>query len=169
MGETLLTITILTLVILAIHRARPVVLENPVVIHRPGHYHIILAPQLNRAQTFIEQIAKPYILMHPPLEDIPTQYYEIRDPIVFAKGESVYLLAVTLRHGMLFFQAANPEPMQHDADSHIKTLREVSESALIQYPFIKPADEQWAKKLRDTVEKIAGQMQISVKELQMAD
>jgi hypothetical protein len=169
MGETLLTITIITLVILAIHRARPVVLENPVVINRPGKYHIILAPQLNRAHTFIEQIAKPYMLMHPPQEDLPSLYYEIRDPIVFARGENSYLLAATLRDGMLFFQAVNPKPLQHDTDSHLKTLREVSESALKQHPFSKPADEQWAKKLRDTVKDIAGQMQITVKELQATE
>lgn len=169
MGETLLLITVITLVVLTIRRARPVVLDNPVVIHRLGHYHIILAPQLNRAQTFVEQIAKPYILMHPPLEDIPTQYYEIRDPIVFAKGESIYFLAITLRHGILYFQAVNPKPLLHDTDSHLKTLHEVSETAMKQYPLTKPADELWAKKLRDTVETIAGQMKISVKELQAAD
>ena len=60
MGESLLLLTIITLIVITIRRARPVILENPVIIQRPGQYHITLAPQLNRAQTFIEQIAKHY-------------------------------------------------------------------------------------------------------------
>ena len=50
MGESLLLITIVALVVLAIRRGKPVVLDNPVIIHRRGQYHITLAPQLNRAQ-----------------------------------------------------------------------------------------------------------------------
>lgn len=166
MGETLLLITLITLVVLTIRRARPVVLENPVTINRPGRYQIILAPQLNRAQTFIEEIAKPYMLMHPPQADLPTQHYEIRDPIVFAKGESVYLLAVALRDGMLYFQAINPKPLHHDVDSHLKILREFSETSLQQHPITEPAGAVWAEKLRESVGMIAGQMKITVKELQ---
>ena len=66
MGESLLLITLITLVVLTIRRARPVILENPVIIQRHGQYHITLAPQLNRAQTFIEQIAKQFTQLHPP-------------------------------------------------------------------------------------------------------
>lgn len=169
MGETLFAITVITLVILMMRRASPAVLDNSVTIKRPGQYHIILAPQLSRAQTFLEQIAKPYILLHPPQGDLPTQYYEIRDPIVFAKGESVYLLAVTLRDGMLYFQGINPKPRQNDAHSNLSTLREYSETVLEHHPLSKPVDEQWARKLRESVETIAGQMQITVKALQATD
>ena len=141
------------------------VLESPITIQRPGQYHIILAPQLNRALTFVEQIAKPYALMHPPQADLPTQYYEIRDPIVFARGESAYLLAVTLRDGMLYFQAVNPEPLLHDSDSHLKTLRDFAEPALAQHPHSTPADQLWEEKLRDTIATTAGRMKIVAKEL----
>ena len=103
MGESLLLLTIITLIVITIRRARPVILENPVNIHRPGQYHITLAPQLNRAQTFVEQIAKQYIQSHHPEGDLPTQYFEVRDPKVFSKGQDSYLLAVTLRGGELYF------------------------------------------------------------------
>ena len=166
MGESLLLITIISLIVLTIRRARPVVLDSTVTIQRPGQYHIILAPQLNRAQIFIEQIAKQFLLLHPPKGDLPSQYYELRDPSVFAKGESVYLLAVTWRDGMLYFQAINPQPSPLDADSHLKTLREFSETALQQHPYSEPADEQWAVKLRESVDTIAGQLKIAVKALQ---
>lgn len=88
---------------------------------------------------------------------------------MFADGQSAYLLAATLRDGMLYFQTANPKPLLHDSDSHLKTLREFAESALAKHPLSEPADEQWAEKLRDSVETIAGQMQIAVKALQATD
>jgi hypothetical protein len=115
MGESLLLITIITLVVLTIRRARPVVLENPVIIQRPGQYHITLAPQLNRAQIFIEQIAGQFSKTHSPQGDISSQYFEVRDPKVFARGESCYLLAATLRDGLLYFQAINPLASHPDA------------------------------------------------------
>lgn len=169
MAEALLAITILTLVVLTIRRGKPVVLDNSVIIFRPGQYHIVLAPQLNRAQTFIEQIAKRFVQLNSPQGDLPGQYYEIRDPVVFANGESAYLLAITLRDGMLYVQAINPQPLIYDADSHYKTLREFSETVLKQHPLSKPADEQWAEKLRDSIDTIAGQLQITVKALQAND
>ena len=86
MGESLLLITIITLVVLAIRRARPVVLENPVIIQRPGQYHITLAPQLNRAQTFIEQIAKQFTQLHLPESDLPKQVYPIQPTIAVANN-----------------------------------------------------------------------------------
>lgn len=169
MGEALLLITIIALVVLTIRRTRPVVLDNPVIIHRPRQYHITLAPQLNRAQNFIEQIAKRFIPLHPPQGDLPSQYYEIRDPIVFANGGSAYLLAVSFRDGMLYFQAINPQPLIYDADSHYKTLHEFSESVLKQHPLSKPTDELWAEKLRASVDTIAGQLKIAVKALRATD
>jgi hypothetical protein len=209
MGESLLLITLITLVVLTIRRARPVILENPVIIQRPGQYHITLAPQLNRAQTFIEQIAKQFTQLHPPnghgsnatpdnetrharfplpnplpqageganeslrevfvKGDLPTQYFEVRDPKVFSQGESSYLLAIALRGGVLYFQAVNPKPLLRDADSHYKTLREFSESVLQHHPLSEPADDLGAEKLRAAVDTIAGQLKIAVKVLQTAD
>jgi hypothetical protein len=169
MGESLLLLTIITLIVITIRRARPVILENPVIIQRPGQYHITLAPQLNRAQTFIEQIAKHYTQSHPHQRDLPTQYFEVRDPKVFSKGQNCYLLAIALRDGVLYFQAVNPKPKQHDADSHYKTLHEFAESVLQHHPFSGPADEQGADKLRATVDTIAAQHMIAVHALPSAD
>ena len=169
MCESLLLITIITLVVLTIRRARPVVLENPVIIQRPGQYHITLAPQLNRAQTFIEQIAKQFAQLHPPQGDLPGQYFEVRDPKVFSQGESCYLLAVAMRGGILHFQAVNPQPLPHDADSHYQTVRKFSEAALEQYPPSEFAAERGAEKLCGVIDTIAGQMNIAVKVLHETD
>lgn len=169
MGESLLLLTVITLIVITIRRARPVILENPVIIQRPGQYHITLAPQLNRAQTFVEQIAKQYTQSQPSERDLPTQYFEVRDPKVFSRGQSSYLLAIALRDGIMYFQAVNPKHKQHDADSHYKTLREFSESVLQHHPYSGPADERGAEKLHATVDTIAAQLMIAVNALPSAE
>jgi hypothetical protein len=165
MGESLLTLTIITLIIITILRARPVILENPVNIHRPGQFHIMLAPQLNQAQSFVEQIAKKFIELHHPKGDLPTQYFEVHDPKVFSKGQKSYLLAVSLRGGELFFQAANPKYSKHEEVSHYKTLHDFSESVLQHHPVSGSVDESGVGSLRSTVEAIAMPLQITVEEL----
>jgi hypothetical protein len=166
MGESLLLITIITLVVLTIRRARPVILETPVVIQRPGQYQITLAPQLNRAQTFIEQIAKQVSQLHQSGGDLSAQYFEVSDPKVFAKGESSYLLSIALRGGVLYFHAVNHKHLQGDTTGHYKTLHELSGAAIQHHPLSKPADEGWAEKLSDSVETVAKQLKIAVKDLQ---
>jgi len=169
MGETLLTLTIISLIILTIRRARPVILENPVNIQRPGQYSITLAPQLNQAQSFVEQIAKRYIESYHPKGDLPTQYFEVRDPKVFSKGQKSYLLAVSLRGGELYFQAVNPKDSRHGAESHYKTVHEFSESVLQHHPLSGSADESGEESLRAAVEAIAAPLQITVEELPASD
>ena len=169
MGETLLTLTIITLIVITILKARPVILENPVSIHRPGQFHITLAPQLNQAQSFVEQIAKQFIESYHPKGDLPTQYFEVRDPKVYSKGQKSYLLAISLRGGELYFQAANPNASKQEVGSHYKTLREYSESVLQHYPLSGSADESGIESLRSTVEEIAAPLQINVEVLPLAE
>lgn len=169
MGETLLVLTLVTLIVLTIRRAKPVVLDNPVVIQRPGQYHITLAPQLNRAQIFLEHIAKQFSQGHAPKGDLPAQYYEVSDPKVFAQGESSYLLAIALRSGVLYFQAINPQSLLQDADSHYKTVREFSDAVLLLHPISGAVEEAEAEKLRASVDTVADQLKISVQLLQASD
>lgn len=167
MGESLLLITIITLIIITIRRAKPVVLENPVVIQRPGQYHITLAPQLNRAQTFVEQIAKQFAQSQSQSEtgDIASKYYEVRDPKVFARGMDCYLLAVTFRDGLLYFQATSPAASSHDASRHLEGIREFSESVLKQHPPSPKTDVSGGDGLEAAVKVAAEQLQITVKTL----
>jgi hypothetical protein len=162
MGETLLLITIVSLVVLTIRRARPVILENPVTIQRPGQYHITLAPQLNRAQTFIEQIAGEYAKAQPLRSDSQSCYFEVRDPKVFAKGADCYLLAMTLRGGLLYFQAANPGKSHTDAASHLNTIRDFSDPVMKSHPQAEFIDDQEQRNLRAAIEVAAKQMQVSI-------
>ena len=168
MAELLLLTAIVTLVILAIRRSESVVLDSPLIIRRPGQYHITLAPQLDRAQTFIEHIAGQFAGSGCPVRDVSTQYFEVHDATMFAQGERGYLLAVAVRGGMLYFQAINPQPLLRDADSHFKTLCEFSEAVLQQLPLPELADGQGVDELSGAVEAAAGQLNIAVKVLQAA-
>ena len=162
MGELLLLTTIVTLVILTIRRAKPVVLDHPLIINRPGKYHITLAPQLNRAQTFIEGIAKQIGDIVPDTSDGETQYFAVHDENVCASGEKLYLLAVALRGGMLYFQALHPQPLLHDKDSHYKTVSEFSAAVLAQHPCSVGSDARSGRMLHDAVMAVAQSMQIKV-------
>lgn len=162
MGESLLLITIITLVVLTIRRARPVILETPVAIRRPGQYQITLAPQLNRAQTFIEEIAKNFALLHQSKGDLATQYFEVHDPKVFSKGKNFYLLAISLRAEILYFQAINSKSEQSDPASHCKELREFSEVEMQQYPIFAPRNEGGEEMLCGSVNTVARQLNIVV-------
>ncbi len=167
MVESFLLLCLITIVILTIRRGKPIVLDNPVIIQRPGQYHITLAPQLNRAQTFIENIARQFPLA--ASNEFATQYFEVHDPKVFAQGENFYLLAVALRGGMLYFQAINPQPLLHDADSHLKTVREFSDTVLALHPLAGLSDEQSVKSLEAAIDTAASQLKIDVKVIQETD
>lgn len=166
MVESFLLLCLVTVVILTIRRGKPVILDNPVIIQRSGQYHITLAPQLNRAQTFIENIAKQLPLASS--NEFSTQYFEIRDPKVFAQGEDFYLLAAALRGGTLYFQAINPQPLLHEADSHLKTVREFSDKVMALHPLAGISDEQSVKNLQAAIESAAQPLKIDVKPLRSA-
>ena len=115
MFELFLLTLLVALIVLSIRRGKPVGLDNPIIIQRPGQYHITLAPQLDRAQTFIEQIAARFPLPNPPPQagegsneslreffvkgELPSQFFEVRDPGVPAREGGCYLLAGGYRGG----------------------------------------------------------------------
>ena len=167
--ELFLLALLIGLVVLVIRGGKPVVLDNPLIIQSPGQYHITLAPQLDRAQTFIEQIAAQFVQSHPPQGELPSRFFEVRDRNVLAEGKNFYLLAAAYRGGMLYFQAINPQPLLGDADSHLKQVREYSEAVLALHPLVHPAERDEIDKLRSAVEMAAQQLNISVKTLTEAD
>lgn len=132
MAELFLISMIVTLVILTIRSGRPVILETPVIIHRVGKYHITLAPQLNLAQTFIEQVAVE--LARLKLSESDTQIFAVYDEKICSAGEKMYLLAVTLRAGVAYFQAIMPKAILHDGDSHYQTMSAFATAVLHDIP-----------------------------------
>lgn len=163
--ELIILAVVATVVFAGMRFGKAAILDNPVIIHQPGQYHITLAPQLNCAHTFIENIARQFAGAYQPQGDIPTQYFEVCVPDILARGENCYLLAAAFRGGMLYFQAINPKPLLRDSDSHLKTLREFSGAVLALRPLLEPADQHGVDKLCGTVESVAHQLRITVKML----
>lgn len=99
-------LTIVTLVVLSLVRpGKTPPLDNPLIIERPGRYHMTLAPQLNLAQPLIEDIVKQLGSFGDAAQNSATLCFEVRDKEVTAHGQNFYQLAVTQRNGMLYFQA----------------------------------------------------------------
>ncbi len=99
-------LTIVTLVVLSLLRpGKTPPLDNPLIIERPGQYHMTLAPQLNLAQPLIEDIAKRLAPTCTTAQNSSTLCFEMRDREVTAHGKDFYQLAITQRNGMLYFQA----------------------------------------------------------------
>lgn len=150
MYEALLLAILIALVILAMRKSG--VQDSPLVIRRPGQYHITIAPQLAHAREFLELIAGKFAVTAPHEGDIATQYFEVRETAAH------YLLAVGLRAGVLYFQAINPQPLLRDADSHPETVRRFSEQVMAQ--LAPPAGNGDAESLRAAVEVAAQQLNI---------
>jgi hypothetical protein len=91
---------------------KPRQLERPVVIERGGNYRVTLAPRLNLAISFVERIAHHFRAQPASTGDSATMYLAVNDPSLKRYAIESYLLAITLRNGMLYFQV-----MQSVADS----------------------------------------------------
>lgn len=114
MIETLTLITLSILLLIYFRPGKIPPLDSPLVINRTGRYQAILAPQLNLAQPFIEAIAEQLAATNGELPDSTAQFFEVYDKQVLARGQKFYLLAISRREGMLYFQASNPKLYTQD-------------------------------------------------------
>lgn len=137
----LFTLTVLTLLVISLIRpGKTPPLDNPLVIERPGQYHMTLAPQLNLAQPLIEDIAKRLGSPGDLAKNSATLCFEVRDKEVTAHGKKFYLLAITQRNGMLYFQAiASQAGFPKD---RLNALLEFANAVLANIPGTSEPDEQ---------------------------
>lgn len=132
MIETLTIITLSVLFLIFFRPGKTPPLDNPLVIERPGQYHMTLAPQLNLAQPFIEIVAQQAGTPSDAAQYSKTQCFEVRDKQVTAHGHDGYLLAITQRNGIMYFQAASP--LSGDPNSRHKTISEFADMVLVRFP-----------------------------------
>ena len=162
----LFTLTILTLLFIAIIRpGKTPPLDNPLIIRRPGQHHITMAPQLNLAQPLIEAISKEIRMRVQSQPDCATQCFEVRDKQVKAHGQAFYLLAITLRNGMLYFQAIAPRPLVRDGDSHFNTVMEFSRDVLANVPAPDACSAETGEQIAAATNVVAQQHQVEIKRL----
>ncbi len=156
MYEGFFLIVLVVLVVLAIRPGKTVKYDYPVVIHKPGFYHATIAPELTRAQPFIEAVASQFFGAGLQAGDIPTQCFEVRD----ADGQ--YLLAAGSRAGTLYFQAIAPLA----ADSHYKTLHQFADQVMVHIPLSPSLDTRSGENFRTAVEVAANRLEIVCLSLQ---
>lgn len=151
MIELALLIVVVAVVVLAIRKGGGTI--EPVIVQRPGQYHITLAPQLDSSLGFIEAVAQRLAGDRHPAGDVPSRYFQVR--LADGRPEDVYLLAIAFRKGVFFIQAIMPRPLQGGAASHLAALREFSEAVLLHYPLLPPVDAGGAEMIDAAVEEVA--------------
>jgi hypothetical protein len=127
------TLTIITLSVLALIFFRPgktEPLKNPLVINRGGQFHAVLAPMLNLSQPLLENVSRQLGEQERKSGNSEPLYFMVSDKEVKAHGDKFYLLAATLRDGVLYFQAVAPEKKE----SHLDTIRAFSDAELFRHP-----------------------------------
>lgn len=132
MIETITLITICMIYLIFFRPGKTPPLENPLVIERAGKYHITLAPKLNLAQPFIEEIARQVNAVGIATGSSTTLCFTVRDKQVTAHGYDLYLLAATQRNGMLYFQTASPS--SNDPAGQVSVIREFADKVLARFP-----------------------------------
>jgi hypothetical protein len=131
MIETATLITLCMLYLMFFRPGKTPPLDNPLVIERPGQYHLTLAPQLNLAQSFVEAIAGRIAAIADVPLNTETYYFEVRDSQVAAHGFDCYLLAITRREGLLYIQAAPPIAKDQ---SNLVVISEFARQVLVRFP-----------------------------------
>ena len=154
MLETLTVITICVTLLIIFRNGKTEPLKNPLVINRVGQFQAVLAPMLNLAQPMLENISKQLGEQERHNGNSNPLYFKVRDKEIKAHGKDFYLLAATLRDGVLYFQAAAPEEQVNDLD----TIRAFSETEMSRHPAEMASHSEAAEAaLTNAIQTAAGQ------------
>ncbi len=157
---TLITLSIIALIIFRPGKTPP--LENPLVINRIGQFQAVLAPKINLAQPLLENISRRVTEEMRAGGNTPPLYFSVEDREVKAHGQAHYLLAATLRDGVLYFQATAPGKNQGDLDA----IRAFSDAELSNHTETRTHDAQAAAALTAAIHAAASQRNASLTALQ---
>jgi hypothetical protein len=162
MIETLTLITISVIALLIFRPGRTPPLENPLTINRVGQFHAVLAPKINLAQPLLENISRRITDEMRQNGNTPPLYFKVQDKEVKAHGQDSYLLAATLRDGILYFQAAGPDEKLGPLDA----IRAFSEAELVKHPETQQRAESAKTALVDAIQAAVVQRGASLTPLQ---
>lgn len=161
MIETATLITLCMLYLIFFRPGKTPALENPLVIERPGQYHLTLAPQLNLAQPFIEALINLPELSDREGANSATQFFEVRDKQVVAHGYDFYLLAITLRNGIVYCQAVRP--LSNEPADQLPAISEFSHAVLARFPDDEAHAAIWDEKIVAAAQHTADLRKIQLK------
>lgn len=123
-----------------------------------------LAPQLNLAQPFIEAIAEQLRTSNDAKVNNSTHLFEVRDKRVTSHGYDYYLLAVTGRGGLLYFQAA--PPLTEHQGKHSGDIRKFLHEWVSGLPQSSIAENSPDEHRVETVLKVAAEHGINIRLLE---
>jgi hypothetical protein len=159
---TTITILLITFILIG-RRTKPMQLERPVVISRGGNYHVTLAPKINLAISFIERIAHNYRAQPALSGDSTTLCLEVSDLSLKRYGIESYLLAITLRNDILYFQAMQ---LVDNGSSSFRQLHDFAELTLKDMPLTMEHQSQQDERISAAAEQAASGHDISIQLLQ---
>ena len=162
MIETLTLITLCVLYLIFFRPGKTPPLSKTLVIDRPGKYHVTLAPNLNLAQPFVENIAQLLLEFAERSGDSNTLFFEVRDKQATAHGHQAYLLAITQRDGILFFQAT--APAGNSAPLH--TISAMSHDVLARFPLSSEPDILIDQAIVNAAQQVASSRLIELVQIQ---
>jgi hypothetical protein len=162
MIETLTLITLCMLYLIFVRPGKTPPLNNPLVIERPGKYHVLLAPNLNLAQPLVEAIAQRLLESSNEALNSTTQFFEVQDSHVKAHGHAAYLLAITKRNGMLYFQATAPV----DNGNYLQTISEFSRMVLEKLPSSGEPEKMLNQDIVSVAQQVASTKNIEISRIQ---
>lgn len=146
MYELWILLVLLALVLWSL-RGKSVVFENPIIIQVATVYHATIAPHLVQSHGFIEQIVAQLAITDCSAGDSDTLCFEVRDTQLH------YLLAVSLRAGVLYFQVLSPASLR---EANYRVLREYADQVLIHHPV--RCQGEFGAVLAQGVEAVAGRL-----------
>jgi hypothetical protein len=162
MIETLTLITLCMLYLVFFRPGKTPPLKNSLVIDRPGKYHVTLAPHLNLAQPLVESIAQLLLESTERSGDSNTLFFEVRDKQATAHGHQAYLLAITQRDGIMFFQAAAPA----GKSAPLQTISTMSHDVLARFPLSSEPDISIDRAIIAAAHQVAGTKLIEIVQIQ---
>jgi len=130
MLETFTVITLCTLALIFFRPGKTEPLKSPLVINRIGQFNAVLAPMLNLAQPLLENVSRRLGEQERQSGNTSSLYFKVSDKEVKSHGKDYYLLAATLRDGVLYFQATAPDDKNGDLD----TIRSFSDAEMSRHP-----------------------------------
>jgi len=161
MIETFTVITLCVLFLVFFRPGKTPPLDNPLVIERPGKYKMTLAPKLNLAQPFIEAISgRMDKLDISAKHGNAVQYFAVNDKQVTANKSDVYLLAVIIREGMLYFLAEQPK--SDNPVNYIETIKGSARELLADIPDSDERSRMLGESIVNAVQQVSQERDIAV-------
>jgi hypothetical protein len=161
MIETLTLITLCILYLIFFRPGKTPPLKNSLVIDRPGKYHVTLAPHLNLAQPLVEGIAQQLLEPAERSGDSNTLFFEVRDKNAAAHGHEAYLLAITQRDGILFFQATAPA----GNSAPLQIINFFSHNVLARFPQSDEPDISIDQEIVRAAQQVANQRRVEIAQI----